>query len=157
MAQVRKVSKLKDDGNSDFSLEHAIKISNNAAKQINRLGVSDLRPESQYNEGGCDSGSDIEISKRRFDFQKLGLGEVPKELKLQDEIRLYTHKKKNDFLRQQLELLNSTLAKLLKVYDLPALYKQTEQLASQRSKEQERHESTDALAIMTKMEQIRAT
>lgn len=65
---------------------------------------------------------------------------------------MFIHKKKNDMLRKQLEVLNSTLAKLLKVYDLPLLYKQTEQLANQRSKEQERHDSTDALAIMTKME-----
>lgn len=85
------------------------------------------------------------------------MGLVPSELKLNDEIRLYTHKKKNEVLRQQLVELNNTLAKLLKTYDLPALFKQTEQLSSHRTKEQERHESNDALAIMTKMEQIKLT
>jgi hypothetical protein len=148
---------LKDDGNNEFSLDQAINIATKATKLIDRLGVRDLRPESTYNEGDQDSTSDVDSKKRRFDFQKLGIGLVPSEVKLTDEIRLYTHKKKNDVLRQQLSELNNTLAKLLKNYDLPALFKQTEQLASQRIKEQERHESNDALAIVTKMEQIKLT
>jgi len=40
-----------------------------------------------------------------------------------EDVRLFIHKKKNDYLRSVLEQLNTTLAKLLKTYDIQSLFK----------------------------------
>ena len=70
---------------------------------MDRLGVKDLA--GSYNNGDVDSADSLEEygHKAAIDLEVIGLDGIPDEMQRPEDVRLFMHKKKNDYLRQLLD------------------------------------------------------
>jgi len=87
-------------------MDKAVDYANTTSDKIERLGVKDFRPSSK-NRDEQDDGSESSLNenqnKASMDLEVIGLSAMPPEMEHPEDIRLFIHKKKNDYLRSILE------------------------------------------------------